>query len=153
MTTASRETTADPSVAIATESLLDGRYDRVISSLVTADPKLLSTSFLRGLALFARGRTRIEGAEELRVKETDRLRAMSCELVRMGGDVTERRDGLIIEGTGKLHTAECLAYADHRVAMALTVAGMASEGVCLDDAGCVAISFPGFFEVMEGCRA
>ena len=59
----------------------------------------------------------------------------------------------IIEGTGKLHTAECLAYADHRVAMALTVAGMASEGVCLDDAGCVAISFPGFFEVMEGCRA
>ena len=53
-------------------------------------------------ALFARGRTRIEGAEELRVKETDRLRAMSCELVRMGGDVTERRDGLIIEGTGKV---------------------------------------------------
>ena len=104
-------------------------------------------------ALFARGRTRIEGAEELRVKETDRLRAMSCELVRMGGDVTERRDGLTIEGTGKLHAADCLAYADHRVAMALTVAGMASEGVCLDDAGCVAISFPGFFEVMEGCRA
>jgi 3-phosphoshikimate 1-carboxyvinyltransferase len=104
-------------------------------------------------ALFARGRTRIEGAEELRVKETDRLRAMACELVRMGGDVTERRDGLIIEGTGKLHSAECLTYADHRVAMALTVAGVASEGVCLDDAGCVAISFPGFFEVMEGCRA
>ena len=104
-------------------------------------------------ALFAQGQTLIQGAEELRVKETDRLRAMSCELVRMGGDVTERRDGLIIEGTGKLHTAECLAYADHRVAMALTVAGMASEGVCLDDAGCVAISFPGFFEVMEGCRA
>lgn len=104
-------------------------------------------------ALFARGRTRIEGAEELRVKETDRLRAMACELVRMGGDVTERRDGLIIEGAGKLHSAECLTYADHRVAMALTVAGVASEGVCLDDAGCVAISFPGFFEVMEGCRA
>ena len=52
-------------------------------------------------ALFARGRTRIEGAEELRVKETDRLRAMSCELVRMGGDVTERRDGLIIEVKAK----------------------------------------------------
>lgn len=104
-------------------------------------------------ALFARGRTRIEGAEELRVKETDRLRAMACELARMGGDVTERRDGLIIEGTGKLHSAECLTYADHRVAMALTVAGMASEGVCLDDRGCVAISFPSFFEIMEGCRA
>ena len=102
-------------------------------------------------ALFARGRTRIEGAEELRVKETDRLKAMACELVRMGGKVTEQRDGMIIEGAGKLHFAECLTYADHRVAMALTVAGMAGEGVALDDSGCVCISFPGFFEAMDGC--
>ena len=55
MAAASPESAPDPSVAIAVESILDGRYDRVISNLVTADPKLLSTSFLKGLALFARG--------------------------------------------------------------------------------------------------
>jgi tetratricopeptide (TPR) repeat protein len=55
MADASPESAADPSVAIAVESILDGRYDRAITNLVTADPKLLSTSFLRGLALFARG--------------------------------------------------------------------------------------------------
>jgi tetratricopeptide (TPR) repeat protein len=55
MADASPESAADPSVAIAVESILDGRYDRVISNLLTADPKLLSTSFLKGLALFGQG--------------------------------------------------------------------------------------------------
>jgi 3-phosphoshikimate 1-carboxyvinyltransferase len=102
-------------------------------------------------ALFAEGQTLFQGAEELRVKETDRLRAMACELERMGGKVTECPDGMIIEGTGRLRSAECLTYGDHRVAMSIAVAGMAAEGVVLNDAGCVAISFPGFFEIMEGC--
>jgi 3-phosphoshikimate 1-carboxyvinyltransferase len=102
-------------------------------------------------ALFAEGETLIQGAEELRVKETDRLRAMASELNRMGGMVTEKPDGLLIQGLGKLKPSECLTYNDHRVAMALAVAGMASEGVSLDDAGCVSISFPGFFDVMKGC--
>lgn len=103
-------------------------------------------------ALFAKGQTLIQGAEELRVKETDRLRAMASELVRMGGKVEERPDGLLIEGSCLLHAADCLTYADHRVAMALTVAGMAAGGVSLDDPDCVNISFPGFFEIMEECR-
>ena len=55
MADASPDSASDPSLAIAVESILDGRYDRVITNLVTADPKLLTTSFLRGLALFARG--------------------------------------------------------------------------------------------------
>jgi len=103
-------------------------------------------------ALFAKGRTLIQGAEELRVKETDRLHAMACELARMGGNVAERRDGLIIEGPGRLYSVPCMTYADHSVAMALAVAGMASEGVELDNSECVGISFPGFFEAMEGCH-
>ena len=103
-------------------------------------------------AAFAQGRTSIRGAEELRVKETDRLKAMACELDRMGGNVIERPDGLIIEGNKRLHFAECQTYSDHRVAMSLAVAGMASEGVSLNDPGCVCISFPGFFEAMDGCR-
>jgi 3-phosphoshikimate 1-carboxyvinyltransferase len=102
-------------------------------------------------ALFAEGQTLFRGAEELRVKETDRLRAMSCELERMGGKVAERPDGMVIEGTGRLKSADCKTYGDHRVAMSLAVAGMAADGVVLDNAGCVAISFPGFFEMMEGC--
>jgi len=102
-------------------------------------------------ALFADGQTLIQGAEELRVKETDRLKAMACELNRMGGNVAENPDGLLIQGNGRLKSAECLTYNDHRVAMALTVAGMAAEGVELHDSGCVAISFPCFFETMAGC--
>lgn len=102
-------------------------------------------------ALFAEGETLIQGAEELRVKETDRLKAMACELNRMGGRIVENTDGMLIQGKCRLQSAECSTYADHRVAMALAVAGMAAEGVELDDAGCVAISFPGFFETMKGC--
>jgi 3-phosphoshikimate 1-carboxyvinyltransferase len=102
-------------------------------------------------ALFAEGQTLIQGAEELRVKETDRLRAMACELKRMGGDIAEKPDGLLIQGNGRLKPVECLTYNDHRVAMALAVAGMAAAGVELNDSGCVAISFPGFFETVEGC--
>lgn len=102
-------------------------------------------------ALFAEGETLIQGAEELRVKETDRLLAMASELNRMGGIVSEKPDGLLIQGQGRLKSAECLTYGDHRVAMSLAVAGMASDGVTLDDAGCVSISFPGFFDVMKGC--
>ncbi len=103
-------------------------------------------------ALFAEGQTQIQGAAELRVKETDRLRAMACELVRMGGKVAEREDGLTIEGKGLLHFAECKTYGDHRVAMSLAVAGMAGAGVALDDTACVDISFPGFFDAIEACR-
>lgn len=102
-------------------------------------------------ALFADGETLIQGAEELRVKETDRLKAMACELNRMGGRIKENPDGMLIQGKCRLQSAECATYADHRVAMALAVAGMAADGVALDDAGCVAISFPGFFETMKGC--
>lgn len=103
-------------------------------------------------ALFATGQTLIRGAEELRVKETDRLQAMARELSRLGGRVEERADGLLIEGGQEMQAADCLTYADHRVAMALTVAGMASAGLTLDGADCVNISFPGFYDTMEECR-
>ena len=102
-------------------------------------------------ALFASGQTVIRGAEELRVKETDRLRAMACELIRVGAVVTEKPDGMIIEGEAKLHFAKCETYADHRVAMSMSVVGLAAGGVHIDDPACIDISFPGFFEVVESC--
>lgn len=96
-------------------------------------------------ALFARGRTVISGAEELRVKESDRLKAITCELGKMGAAITETPDGLIVDGPQSLKTAVCDAHDDHRMAMSLAVAGMAAEGVEITGAECVAISYPGFF--------
>ena len=102
-------------------------------------------------ALFAEGQTVIRGAEELRVKETDRLRAMACELERMGAVIVEKADGLVIDGGPCLKFAQCKSYADHRVAMSLAVAGWAAQGVAVDDTDCIAISFPGFFDTVKGC--
>jgi 3-phosphoshikimate 1-carboxyvinyltransferase len=96
-------------------------------------------------ALFAKGRTIISGAEELRVKESDRLRAIACELAKMGARIEETPDGLIIDGPQPLSVANCDSHGDHRMAMALAVAGMAAAGVEIDDADSVVISYPQFF--------
>lgn len=95
-------------------------------------------------ALFATGRTVIRGAEELRVKETDRLKAVTLELGKMGAVITETPDGLIIEGPQKLQAATCASHGDHRMAMALAVAGMAAQGVEIVEAECVSVSYPNF---------
>ncbi len=96
-------------------------------------------------ALFAKGRTVISGAEELRVKETDRLRAITSELAKMGAHIEETADGLVIDGPQTLTAAACHSHDDHRMAMALAIAGLAAGGVEIEDAGCVAISYPRFF--------
>jgi 3-phosphoshikimate 1-carboxyvinyltransferase len=97
-------------------------------------------------ALFAAGTTVIRGAEELRVKETDRLKAIALELGKMGARITETSDGLIIEGPQSLTAACCDSHDDHRMAMALTVAGMAAQGVEINGGECVNISYPRFFD-------
>lgn len=96
-------------------------------------------------ALFAKGRTVIRGAEELRVKETDRLRAITLELTKMGAKIEETPDGLIIEGPQKLNFAVCDSHDDHRMAMSLAVAGIAGSGVAINNPDCVRISYPDFF--------
>jgi 3-phosphoshikimate 1-carboxyvinyltransferase len=103
-------------------------------------------------ALFAKGRTVISGAEELRVKETDRLRAITLELAKMGARLEETADGLIIDGPQRLAAARCQSHDDHRMAMALAVAGMAAAGTEIEDAGCVAISYPTFFAQIAALR-
>lgn len=99
-------------------------------------------------ALFAHGRTVIRGAEELRVKETDRLRAVVDEFEKMGAQIQETADGLIIEGPQKLHFGSCLSHGDHRMAMSLAVAGVAAEGVEIINPACAAVSYPDFFSVL-----
>jgi 3-phosphoshikimate 1-carboxyvinyltransferase len=100
-------------------------------------------------AALADGVTTITGVQELRYKESDRLAAMTEGLRRMGAGVEELEDGMIIDGGRPLRAAEVKSYADHRVAMSLAIAGLASDGgVQIDDAECVDISFPGFFELL-----
>ena len=105
------------------------------------------------LGALAKGRTVVFNAEHVRHKETDRLKAMASELSKMGADIKERPDGLVIEG-GKLHGAEVTGYDDHRLVMALTVAGMAAEGTTrIDTAETVDVSYPGFFQAMKSLGA
>lgn len=101
-------------------------------------------------ALFAQGQTEFRGAGELRVKETDRLHALSQELSRMGAAVEELPEGLIIQGKAGLQGAKCHSHGDHRIAMALCIAALFAEGETLiQEAECVDISFPGYFDSLE----
>ena len=100
--------------------------------------------------LFARGETVIRDASELRVKETDRIKALVTELSRMGADVQELPDGLAVRGGKRLKGGALQTYGDHRIAMALEVAGLAAgQEVALDNRECVNISFPGFFTLLK----
>ena len=102
-------------------------------------------------AALAEGVTTICGAKELRYKESDRIATMTRELRKLGVNVEEREDGMKIEGRGHLQGAQLLSYGDHRVAMALAVAGLSADGgVEIDDDGCVGISFASFFSLLEG---
>jgi 3-phosphoshikimate 1-carboxyvinyltransferase len=96
-------------------------------------------------AALADGKTRITGAQELRVKETDRIRAMATELARLHVDVEEQPDGLVIKGKSVLRGASCQSYGDHRVVMSLAICGLVADSpVTIDDVECVETSFPGF---------
>ncbi len=107
-------------------------------------------------ASLAKGTTRTSGLEELRVKESDRLTAMASALSAAGANVDETEDGLVIKGTsgGRLlgTTSEPVTtHLDHRIAMSMAVAGLASrDGVEVDDTSPIATSFPNFMELLEG---
>jgi 3-phosphoshikimate 1-carboxyvinyltransferase len=104
-------------------------------------------------AALAEGATTISGAKELRYKESDRIAVMTEQLRRLGVRVEEREDGMTIEGRGRLEGAAVKSYGDHRVAMALAVAGLSSRGgIEIDDTACADISFPGFFDLLERVR-
>jgi len=97
-------------------------------------------------AACASGRTEVRDAAELRVKESDRVATVVSALSALGVAAEERADGMVIEGGAGIRGGEARTHGDHRLAMALAVAGLCSrEGVTLDDAACVAVSYPGFW--------
>jgi len=101
-------------------------------------------------AALADGVTSFSGVKELRYKESDRIATMAEALRKLGVEVEEREDGMKIRGRERLHGASLKSYGDHRVAMALAIAGLSSEGgVEIDDAACVDISFPKFFDLLH----
>ena len=97
----------------------------------------------------AEGPFRVSGARELRVKESDRIATLVEGLGRMGVSVEEREDGFALPGGQRLRGARVRSHGDHRIAMALAVAGLAASGETeLEGADCVAVSFPSFFDVL-----
>ena len=105
-------------------------------------------------AAFAKGETIMNGIEELRVKESDRITATVELLRRNGVDVTETADGMRVKGGVVPGNATVTTYHDHRIAMSGLVLGLAAQNpVSIDDASMIATSFPSFFKLMESLGA
>jgi len=105
---------------------------------------------LAAIACYAQGTTKIINAERLRLKESNRLAALSSELGEMGAKVRETGDGLEITGVPFLKGASVSSHGDHRIAMACAVAALAAKGrTVIDGATCVAKSYPGFFDDLK----
>lgn len=93
----------------------------------------------------AEGATEVRDAAELRVKEVDRIGLLAMELRKLGARIEEQPDGFTIEGPARLEGALVDSHGDHRLGMALAVAGLVAEGeTVIENAGCIADSFPGF---------
>ncbi len=102
------------------------------------------------LATQAKGKTEVRGAEELRVKECDRIHAVCKNLKNMGADIEELDDGFIIKGPTQLKGARIETFHDHRIAMAFAIAGLLSDGdVVLDHPECASISYPEFYDKLK----
>lgn len=105
-------------------------------------------------AAFAEGETVFCDAQELKVKESNRIATMTAELTKTGADITETDDGMRICGGKPLHGAAFTSYADHRVAMSMAICALACSGVStIDNPDCAAISYPNFFDTLSTLEA
>lgn len=129
------------------------RYAPLRGTVVGADeiPALVDeVPLLALLATQAQGRTEVRGAEELRVKESDRLAAVADNLRAMGAELTLFEDGFWIDGPQALHGATITTHADHRIAMTFALAALiAASEVIIPDPECAAISYPSFFTELD----
>lgn len=147
--------------------ILDKRFvggEVVGDILVKYTPNLVSTTIdkeiiprlideipvIAVLATQGEGTTVIKDAHELKVKESNRIKAVVDNLKKMGADIEELEDGMIIKGKSKLKGAEIETFKDHRIAMAFSIANLISDGeVKLDNKLCIDISFPGYFDLLK----
>ena len=148
---------ADPSATVGepTGSLIV-EYRGVGSTVITPDEVPGIIDELPVLAAMAThgGELQVTGAQELRVKESDRISALAGGLRRMGGDIDEQPDGFHVRGHVRLRGGEVDAHHDHRLAMAFAVAALGASGpTTIHGAGAAAVSYPEFFTVLESLRA
>ena len=113
-----------------------------------AMPDMVPT--LAAVGLFAEGKTVIRNIAHLRHKESDRIHAVRLEWERLGAEVEELEDGLVIHGDTPLKGCLLDPHDDHRLAMSMAVIGLKVEGVTVQNEGCVAKSFPGFWDLWDG---
>ena len=136
----------EQSIVISGGVLKGGTFD------LNAIPDALPA--LSVVACFAEGETRLVNVPQARLKETDRIAVMNRELSKMGAEIEELKDGLVIQGK-RLQGTQVDGHHDHRVVMALAVAGMAAQGeTIIDTAESVSVTFPDFFRLMQagGCN-
>jgi 3-phosphoshikimate 1-carboxyvinyltransferase len=129
-----------------TVTVKGGRRLKAITFDAGATPDLVPTVAV--LAAVAEGTSKIENAEHVRYKETDRLRALATELPKLGVSLIEEKDSLTITGR-KLHGATVHGWDDHRIVMALAVAGMVAGDTAIDTTESVSISYPDFFKEVQ----
>jgi 3-phosphoshikimate 1-carboxyvinyltransferase len=128
-------------VTVRGGSLTGGVFD------LNAMPDALPALAVAGC--FAAGETRLVNVAQARVKETDRIAVMCAELRKMGADIEELADGILVRGR-TLRGASVRGHGDHRVVMSLAVAGLAASGkTTIDTAECVSVTFPGFMELVK----
>ncbi len=129
------------------------RYQKLHGALIEGEliPRLIDEiPILAVLASQAEGTTIIRNAEELRVKESDRIKAIVTELKKMNVNIIELPDGMQIEGTNILRGNKVNSYNDHRITMALTVAGLIADNeTIIDNIDSVKISYPNFFDDLK----
>ena len=129
------------------------RYSHLKGTVIEGDiiPTLIDEiPMIAIMAAFADGQTVIRDAAELKVKETNRIDTVTAGLKAMGAVITPPDDGMIIEGTGHLNGASIQSYLDHRIAMAFSVAGLASDGETqIVDSQCVDVSYPEFYATLN----
>ncbi|MGO9467649.1 MAG: 3-phosphoshikimate 1-carboxyvinyltransferase [Isosphaeraceae bacterium] len=123
---------------------------------IDADMNAISDTVmtLAAVALFARGTTRIRNVSHIRHKESDRITALATELRKLGARVEEQPDGLVIDPPAPeaLQGARIATYDDHRMAMSFALAGLRVPGVMILDPGCVAKTYPGFWDELDRVR-
>ena len=114
-------------------------------------PKMIDEIPLFALvASLASGTSVVKDAEELKFKESNRIKTISTELNKIGANIIETNDGMIIEGNKIFYGNECESYNDHRIAMCIAIASLVcNEPIILNNYECVNISFPNFFHILE----
>ncbi len=148
-TVETRLETSDPEPVgsiVASSSRLHGATvdPALVPALVDEVPALATA------AVFAEGTFTVTGARELRIKESDRIAALAEGLTALGASVRELPDGLVIDGGRPLVGTRVRSHGDHRIAMALSVAALGAAGATkIEDAGCVSVSFPDFYVLLE----